>query len=107
MEYYSPSFLLWGTLVSDISLTSNGGARVDTRQAVAERILELCRRQRITPNGLSYLSAVPQATIKCILNGETKNAGIVTIKKLCDGLEISLTDFFDTETFRHLEQEIR
>ena len=47
------------------------------------------------------------STLKNIINGGSQNAGIVTIKKLCDGLEISLYDFFDTETFKTLEQEIK
>ena len=80
---------------------------MDTRQAVSDRIRELCKGQGITPNALSYRAGVPQATIKSILNNETQNAGIVTIKKLCDGFEISLYDFFDTEIFRKLEQEIK
>ncbi len=57
---------------------------MDTRQTVAYRIRELCRERGITPNALSYLAAVPQSTIKSILNGESRNPGIVTIKKLCD-----------------------
>jgi len=80
---------------------------MDTRQAVAFRILELCRQRDITPNRLSYLSAVPQATIKSILNGESKNPGITTIKKLCDALDITLGEFFSTKEFDHLEQEIK
>jgi len=80
---------------------------MDTRQAVADRILELCRKQGITPNALSIHAGVPQSTVKSILNNESKNPGIVTIKKLCDGLEITLPNFFDTEVFRALEQEIQ
>lgn len=80
---------------------------MNTREAVAARILELCKKQEITPNGLSNLSAVPQATIKSILNGESKNPGTVTIKKLCDGFEITLGEFFSTPEFDALEQEIR
>ena len=90
--------------VSDIALEES---TINTRQAVAERILELCRQRNITPNALSYRSAVPQSTIKSILNGESQNPGIVTIKKLCDGLEFSLADFFGTDVFRSLEQEIK
>ena len=58
-------------------------------------------------NGLANLSAVPQATIKSILNDESKNPGVVTIKKLCDGLEITLGEFFSTPEFDMLEQEIK
>ena len=80
---------------------------MDTRQTIAQRIFELCKERDITPNKLTTISAVPQATIKSILNGESKNPGTVTIKKLCDGLEITLGEFFSTAEFDTLEQEIR
>lgn len=79
---------------------------MDTQQAVADRIMQLCRERRLTPNGISNLAAVPQGTVKSILNGESKNPGIVTIKKLCDGFEITLGEFFSTPEFDALEQEI-
>lgn len=74
---------------------------------VVKRINELCKERNITPNGLSYISGVSQSTIKSILNGESKNPGIVTIKKLCDGLDISITEFFNTKDFKNLEQELK
>lgn len=80
---------------------------MDTRQAIVQRILQLCSQRNITPNGLSNLAGVPQATVKSILNGESRNPGTVTIKKLCDGLEITLGEFFSTPEFDALEQEIR
>lgn len=80
---------------------------MDTRKAVANRLLQLCEEKRLSVNALARLSAVPPSTLKNVINGGSKNAGIVTIKKLCDGLEISLYDFFDTETFKTLEQEIK
>jgi DNA-binding Xre family transcriptional regulator len=52
------------------------------------------------------MSAVTQSTVNDIVNHRSKNVGIVTIKKLCDGLDISISDFFDTEEFRNLDQEI-
>lgn len=78
-----------------------------TREAIANRIMFLCQKQNITPNKLSTISAVPQATIKSILNGESKNPGTVTIKKLCDGFGITLGEFFGTDEFNALEQEIK
>ncbi|MDJ0305859.1 helix-turn-helix domain-containing protein [Dehalobacter restrictus] len=72
-----------------------------------DRIVDLCRGRDITPNALSYRAGVPQSTIKSILNDESQNPGIVTIKKLCDGLNISLSDFFNTDDFRNLEQEVK
>ncbi|MBQ8494193.1 MAG: helix-turn-helix transcriptional regulator [Clostridia bacterium] len=80
---------------------------MNTREAIAERIHELCRERKITANKLSTISAVPQATIKSILNGESQNPGVVTIKKLCDGFEITLGEFFSTLAFDSLEQEIK
>lgn len=75
-------------------------------EAVSERILELCRENEITVNKLSTISGVTQSTVNDIVNRRSKNIGIVTIKKLCDGLNISITDFFNTSTFSRLEQEL-
>ncbi|MGI5895517.1 MAG: helix-turn-helix domain-containing protein [Oscillospiraceae bacterium] len=80
---------------------------MNTSEAIAFRIRQLCKERGLTPNALSNLSAVPQATVKSILNGESKNPGAVTIKKLCDGLDITLGQFFSTPEFDALEQEIK
>ena len=80
---------------------------MDTRTVIANRIMSLCKERNITPNKLATISAVSQATIKSILNGESKNPGTVTIKKLCDGFEITLGEFFSTSEFDQLEQEIK
>lgn len=80
---------------------------MDTREAIVFRIRQLCQQRHITPNGLSNLSGVSQATVKSILNGESRNPGTVTIKKLCDGLEITLGEFFSTPEFDTLEQELK
>lgn len=71
------------------------------------RIRQLYRQRGITPNALSYLCGISQSTIKSILNGESQNPGIVTLKKICDGLDITMIEFFDTEEYRKLEQEIQ
>lgn len=80
---------------------------MNTQKAVAERIIELCRQNDLTVNGLATVSAVPPSTVKNIINGTSKNPGVVTLKKLCDGLNISLAEFFDTHEFKELEQEIK
>jgi len=74
--------------------------------AVKNRILQLCEEKRITVNKLATESGVAPSSIKNILYGKSKNPGIVTLKMLCDGFGITLNDFFDTEEFRSLEQEI-
>lgn len=76
-------------------------------EVTVKRICGLCRERNITPNGLSYISGVSQSTIKSILNGESKNPGIVTIKKICDGFDITVGEFFGTEEFDSLEQELK
>lgn len=78
-----------------------------TVECVAKRILDLCDEHHIAINALARSAGMPPTTIKNILNGASKNPGIVTIKLLCDGLGISLIDFFDTEDFQNLEQELR
>lgn len=77
-----------------------------TREAVAKRILNLCEERNITVNGLATLSAVPPSTVKNIIYGVSKNPGIVTIKMICDGFDISLDEFFSDEIFKNLQQEI-
>lgn len=76
-------------------------------QFTVNRIYELCKERKITPNALSYMCGIPQATLKSILNGESKNPGIVTLKKICDGLEITIIEFFDTPEYNLLEQELK
>jgi len=80
---------------------------MNTQEAVAYRIMQLCKERGFTPNGIANHSAVPQGTVKSILNGESKNPGIVNIKKLCDGFNITLGEFFSTREFDSLEQEIQ
>ena len=75
-------------------------------EAVAKRILELCDNNGITVNKLCTLSGVTQSTVNDIVNKRTKNIGIITIKKLCDGLSVTMPDFFDTPYFHDLEQEL-
>lgn len=80
---------------------------MDAYTAVKDRLLLLCEERRISIHKLATESAVPPSTIKNILYGKSQNPGIVTLKMLCDGLGITLTEFFDTPVFRTLEQEIR
>ena len=74
--------------------------------AVRERIIELCRINDITINKLSNISGVTQSTVNNIVCGRNNSTTISTIKKLCDGLDISIQDFFDSPVFNNLDQEI-
>ncbi len=80
---------------------------MDTYTTVKNRLLFLCEERKITINRLATESGVAPSTIKNILYGKSQNPGIVTLKMLCDGLGISLTEFFDTVEFKNLEQEIK
>lgn len=79
---------------------------MDTYTTVKNRILRLLEEKKMPIHKLAIESAVAPSTIKNILYGKSKNPGIVTIKMLCDGFGISLIEFFDTEEFANLEQEI-
>lgn len=80
---------------------------MDTREAVENRIRELCRARGWRINRLSNEAGIPPSTIKNIMNGTSRNPGVVTLKKLCDAFEITLDEFFATDEFRNLEQEIK
>ena len=79
---------------------------MDTYKAVKERILFLCEEKNFSIHHLAIESGVSPSTIKNILYGKSSNPGIVTIKMLCDGLEMTLDEFFDSDLFKNLEQEI-
>lgn len=76
------------------------------KKAVANRIIALCNERNIAINELANISGVSPSTVYSILNEKSQNPGIVTIKKLCDGLEITLGEFFTTPEFDALEQEL-
>ena len=72
---------------------------METNDAVAKRIKELCKENNITLYKLSSLSGVPHSTLMSILNGSSNNPGVLTINKLCNAFEISLSEFFDSDFF--------
>lgn len=76
-------------------------------EAVKLRIIELCNQNNITVNKLATISGVTQSTLSNITGGRNNSTTVSTIKKLCDGLEITIEDFFNLELFRNLEQEIK
>lgn len=80
---------------------------MNTKEAIANRILQLCEERGIAVNELASMSGVSPSTVYSILNEKSQNPGAVTIKKLCDGLEITLGEFFNTPEFDALEQEIK
>ena len=78
---------------------------MDTRKQVALRIQQLCAAHGYNINSLARKAGIPPTTLKNIIYGNSRNPGIITITLLCDGLGISLYDFFDTDSFRNDELE--
>ena len=79
---------------------------MSVKDAVANRFLQLCQARNIRPNELATRSGVTPSTVYSMLDSRRRDVSIVTIKKLCDGLEITLGEFFSTLEFDALEQEI-
>ncbi len=77
------------------------------KEAVEKRILQLCGERGIAVNTLANLSGVSPSTIYSMLNEKSQNPGVASIKKLCDGMDISIREFFDSDLFDDLEQEIK
>ena len=80
---------------------------MSVKDAVANRFLELCKQRNIKINELANLSGVTASTAYSMLDEKRRDRSIVTIKKFCDGLDITLGEFFSTPEFDALEQEIK
>lgn len=79
---------------------------MDTITAVRNRILQLCGEREISINRLATICALPPSSIKNILYGKSQNPKLITVKMICDGLGITLGEFFGTPEFDALEQEV-
>lgn len=80
---------------------------MNTKEAVANRIIQLCEERNIAINALANISGVAPSTVYSMLNQKSQNPGVVSIKKICDGLEITVREFFDCDLFDYTEQEIK
>lgn len=80
---------------------------MDSGEAVRRRILELCHEHRITVNKLSIISGITQSTLNNIVSGRNSTTTVSTVKKICDGLGITIVDFFNSPLFIDLEQEVK
>lgn len=84
-----------------------GVSGLNIGEAVRLRILELCKEYGITVNKLATVSGLTQSTLSNIVGGRNNSTTVSTIKKICDGLGIEIPEFFNSELFQNLEQEIR
>lgn len=73
---------------------------MDAKEAVARRIQALCLERGLVFNALANLCGVPPSSICSMLHNKSKNPGIISIQKLCDGLEISVREFLTTRYLR-------
>lgn len=80
---------------------------MNAKEAVAKRILELCDERNMALNALANIAGVSPSTVYSMFNAKSLNPGVVSLQKLCDGLEITLREFFDSPLFEDLEQEIK
>lgn len=78
---------------------------MDLQQAIKYRILKLCQKQDITINGLAMLSGMPQSTVNSLIDGSSQNPKLLTILRLCLGLDMELKEFFDDPVFKNLDDE--
>ncbi len=80
---------------------------MNAKEAVAKRILELCDERNMALNALANIAGVSPSTVYSMFNAKSLNPGVVSLQKLCDGLEITLREFFNSQLFEDLEQEIK
>lgn len=80
---------------------------MQTGKLVKNRILALCEERHITVNKLCTICGITQSTLNNIVNNRSRNPTVSTVKKICDGLNITLCEFFDTDEFNESEQEIK
>ena len=80
---------------------------MDIGTAVKYRIIDLCQQNQITVNKLSTICGITQSTLNNIVSGRNKSVTVSTLKKICDGLNITIQEFFDDQVFLNLEQEIK
>lgn len=77
------------------------------KDAVASKFAEICNQKNIKPNELATTSGVTPSTVYSLLDSRRRDVSLITIKKLCDGLGITLGEFFSSPEFDALEQEIK
>lgn len=74
-------------------------------RAISKKILNICAEKDITPNKLAVICCLTQSTVQNLVNGKSKNPKLLTIIRICEGLNISLKDFFDDDLFSKIERE--
>ena len=77
------------------------------KEAIVKHLNDICKKRNMKYNELATVSGVTPSTVYSLMNPERKDLSVITLKKLCDGLDMTITEFFDDELFKSLEQEIK
>lgn len=77
------------------------------KDAIVFRFKKICKERNISNNQLATLSGITPSTVYSMMDSSRKDLSVITVKKLCDGLNISITEFFEDDIFKNLEQEIK
>ncbi len=77
------------------------------KEAIVKHLQDICRQRNMKYNELATVSGVTPSTVYSLMDASRKDLSVITLKKLCDGLDMTITEFFDDELFKTLEQEIR
>ncbi|MBQ2662101.1 MAG: helix-turn-helix transcriptional regulator [Clostridia bacterium] len=77
------------------------------KDEVVNRVLALCKERQIKPNELANISGITPSTIYSLLDERRRDVSVITVKKICDGLAMTIGEFFSTEEFNNLDQEIK
>lgn len=78
---------------------------MNLQEAIKQRILTLCKKNHITINGLAMLSGMPQSTVNSLIDGTSQNPKLLTILRICLGLDMELNEFFNDDVFSELDDE--
>ena len=77
------------------------------KEVIVKHLQDICRQRNMKYNELATVSGVTPSTVYSLMDASRKDLSVITLKKLCDGLGMTITEFFDDELFKTLEQEIR
>ena len=77
------------------------------KPAIVKRLCQVCKDRNIAPNDLAVRAGVTPSTVYSLLQASRKDLSVITLKKLCDGLDMTFAEFFNSEVFNGLEQELK